>query len=211
MADRTSIPKALREHVLAEFNSLCAICGKPRPQLHHIDHDRTNNAAPNLIPLCPNHHLLDAHNPTEPESPLRLSLFRKFKNPYILLPQFIPLLDRLRFLIVPQLESLDFAQARNRAEDLLLFISNLKMGGYYAATLESTLRWSPPPPSDVMRATANILEGMARSMRQDQVYEAKQAKYLQELRDRSSEIVRLVIESLRFQEWKAPLATASEA
>src|SRR6266852_5884563 len=88
---RKAVPKATRSQVLAEFNHRCAVCGTDRPQIHHIDENPSNNDPMNLIPLCPNCHLTDQHNPTQPIDPAKLSLFRQYKDPMILTPQFHPL------------------------------------------------------------------------------------------------------------------------
>ncbi len=61
---RVSIPKAVRDKILAEFNHRCAVCGADRPHIDHIDEDPSNNEPMNLLPLCPNCHLTDKHNPT---------------------------------------------------------------------------------------------------------------------------------------------------
>ena len=60
---RTDIPKTVREAVLKEFNHRCAVCGGDRPHLDHIDEDPSNNDPFNLLPLCPNCHIRDRHNP----------------------------------------------------------------------------------------------------------------------------------------------------
>ena len=95
---RLTVPKPIREAVLKEFNHKCAICAKERPQVHHIDEDPSNNDRLNLIPLCPNCHLIDQHNPTAPMDAEKLRLFREFKDPTILKPQFHPLFKRMKFL-----------------------------------------------------------------------------------------------------------------
>ena len=74
MMARQTLPKAKRESILREFNHRCAICGSDRPHIHHIDEDATNNELENLLPLCPNCHLLDQHNPTSPVDPRKLYL-----------------------------------------------------------------------------------------------------------------------------------------
>jgi 5-methylcytosine-specific restriction endonuclease McrA len=65
---RAKIPTALREAVLKSYNHRCAICGSDHPQIHHIDENPGNNDELNLLPLCPNCHLTDQHNPTEDSS-----------------------------------------------------------------------------------------------------------------------------------------------
>src|SRR5262245_21799134 len=42
MGQRKSLPKSVRERILNEWNHKCAICGKERPQIHHIDGNHDN-------------------------------------------------------------------------------------------------------------------------------------------------------------------------
>jgi hypothetical protein len=131
---RPQVPRAVAEAVLKDFNHLCSICGKPRPQLHHIDEDSANNDPLNLLPLCPNHHLTDQHNPTSKIDPLILRLFRVHRDPTILTPQFQPLFRRLRFL--EALESSEtFEGIEQLAQDLWSFVGPMEMGEYYAAKI----------------------------------------------------------------------------
>src|SRR5258708_3400137 len=95
---KRSKPGATGEAVLKEFNYRCAVCGEDRPHLHHIDEDPSNQDSLNLLPLCPNCHLTDQHNPTARRDPRLLRLFRVHKDPTILSPQFFPLFERLLFL-----------------------------------------------------------------------------------------------------------------
>lgn len=48
---RESIPKPIRENVLDEYSHSCAICGKDRPHVHHIDENSSNNDPNNLLPV----------------------------------------------------------------------------------------------------------------------------------------------------------------
>src|SRR5689334_6368420 len=94
-AKRVKIPKPTADAVLKEFNHLCAVCGETSPQLHHIDENPANNDPLNLLPLCPNHHLSDQHNPTAKIDPGILALFRRHKDPTILTPEFDPFFRRI--------------------------------------------------------------------------------------------------------------------
>jgi hypothetical protein len=96
--NRVSVPISVRESVLREFNHRCAICGADRPQIHHIAENLGNNDPGNLLPICPNCHLTDQHNPTVPADPEKLALFRRYKDPAILAPQFEPLFARMKSL-----------------------------------------------------------------------------------------------------------------
>ncbi len=93
---RANIPKAVRDKVLKEYNHDCAMCGKDRPEIHHLDEDPSNNDPLNLIPLCANCHT-QQHNPTTALGVEWLSFFRRYNHQAILKPQFRPLLKRLGF------------------------------------------------------------------------------------------------------------------
>lgn len=48
---------AYRKTAFLYHGKKCLICNEPRIlEVHHLDHDRNNNAPENLIPLCPTHH-----------------------------------------------------------------------------------------------------------------------------------------------------------
>jgi integrase len=143
MKNRVAIPKSIREQVLSEFRHRCAICGADRPHLHHIDENPDNNDLLNIIPLCPNCHLTDQHNPTAPIHPGRLTLFRRYKDPVILSPQFEPLFQRLLFLdAISDQQTKELKQA---AQELVDFVSSLEMGTFYGKRLDELLvkpgRW----------------------------------------------------------------------
>ncbi len=133
---RQQLPKATREAVLNEYRHRCAICGGDRPQIHHIDENPANNELANLLPLCPDCHLTDQHDPTAPAGPERLLLFRKYKDPSILSPQFAPLLQRYSLLYSG---SLSGDELRNAADDLVRFVEGLGMGKYFAVKLDALI------------------------------------------------------------------------
>ena len=95
---RAPLPKKIRDAVLAEYNHLCAVCGSTGPHVHHIDEDAENNDPQNLLPLCPNCHLRDQHNPTRRHEVGKLRLFRRYRDPAVLLPQFHPIYLRQTYL-----------------------------------------------------------------------------------------------------------------
>lgn len=40
------------------YEEACLVCGESEiVDVHHLDHDRSNNSPKNLIPLCPTHHM----------------------------------------------------------------------------------------------------------------------------------------------------------
>jgi hypothetical protein len=183
---RTAIPKPLRETVLHEFNHRCAICGRERPQLHHIDENRENNISDNLLPLCPNHHLSDQHDPTRKVDPLLLALFRKYKDPQILSPRFEPVFRRLRPLLLCTPTS-SFRELAEAAADLSYFIARFAMGEYYFGQLRLLFDW----------------EGAAgyNTENQHEVREAHRRRFIARLNTNLPAATRLLVEQLRYQEW----------
>jgi hypothetical protein len=142
---RPAIPKAIKDAVLNEFNHRCAICGEARPQVHHIDENPANNDPTNLIPLCPNCHLIDQHNPTEPMDPVKLALFRKHKDPLILSPQFHPIFKRVLSIEI-EARKKDISNIGLRVGllyavyDLTDFLLQFDKGKYYSDTVLITLQ-----------------------------------------------------------------------
>ena len=182
-----AIPKSIRESVLREFNHRCAICGIAKPQVHHIDENPSNNDPTNLIPLCPNCHLLDQHAPTVPINPTKLQLFRRFKDPTILVPQFEPLFRRVIFIINIDESSFDAQDAEAKVKELVSFVSALEMGSFYgkeiARFVEKPKRagvWGRDTPDDLSR---------------------KRKEYFQQLCGGREQVISLVVELLRYQKW----------
>ncbi len=138
---RETVPKATREAVLREFRYRCAICASERPQLHHIDEDRANSDPWNLLPLCPNCHLLDQHDPTAPIDRDKLRLFRRYRDPMILHERFHPVWSRCRFLL--DIGERSRENLKTAAEELFQFVGALKMGDFYANRLRDL--FGPPP------------------------------------------------------------------
>ena len=152
---RRAIPVKIRAEVLREWRHRCAVCGADGPQVHHIDEDHSNNDPANLLPLCPNHHLRDQHDPTSKIAPRKLALFRRYKDPAILSPQFEPLFRRLLFLDDvgrPPSKSAGALAAvyelEERANELSAFVRALGMGEFYGeqiATLAQRDRYNVYP------------------------------------------------------------------
>jgi hypothetical protein len=192
MAERKTIPKPVREQVLKEFNHRCAICAADRPHLHHIDEDPSNNEALNIIPLCPNCHLIDQHNPTAPMDQRKLRMFRIHKDPLILSPQFQPLFSRFLFLdsIGDDQEGSELAA---RVRELISFVSALEMGQFYSKQLESLLK----PKSQV------YVFGLSGEPIEDPSYLREHPQeYREQVRRARDSVHSLVIELLRYQKWK---------
>ena len=135
---RTDIPKTVSDGVLREYNHRCARCGTDRPQLHHIDEDPSNNDKLNLIPLCPNCHLTNQHNPTSAIDPGVLRFFRQHKDPAILKPQFYPLFKRMKFMDDVQGDT-NVEVLNAQAAELTSFVKMLEMGEFYSQRISSLI------------------------------------------------------------------------
>lgn len=190
--NRQKPPRAIRDKVLQEFNHHCAICGADRPQLHHIDEDPSNNDPMNLIPLCPNCHLVDQHNPTKPIEPEKLGLFRRFKDPTILKPQVHPLFVRLQFLNSINDDS-QAEELAKKASELVDFIKVLEMGSFYAKRITELISMPFHP---------QCLGGSAASDLHYLLIKEKHAKeYREQLYMVRDQVYSLVIELTRYQPW----------
>lgn len=132
---RESIPKKLKDALLDEYDHRCAVCGGDRPHIHHIDEDATHNSLENLLPLCPNCHLRDQHNPTRKIDIPKLKIFRKFKDPAILKPQFHPIYVRQAFLASVEHGEAATAELELQANELIEFVGSLTMGDFYGKRL----------------------------------------------------------------------------
>jgi len=139
MATREAIPKKVKDALLDEYDHRCAVCAGDRPHVHHIDEDSSNNDLQNLLPLCPNCHLRDQHNPTRKIDVPKLRLFREYKDPAILKPQFHPIYARQLFLdsVAPSEEPT--AQLERAAKELIEFVEAFEMGQFYAKRLVELL------------------------------------------------------------------------
>jgi hypothetical protein len=186
---RLPIPKQLRDRVLVEFNHRCAICGTDRPQLHHIDANPANNDPENLLPLCPNCHLVDQHNPTAPIDPLKLQLFRRYKDPIILSAQFHPLFRRLRYLLNLDL-SASLQSLTEAGIELIAFVNALKMGGFYHPRIADLVR----------NSSAMFFPGESPVERQQRL-EQHREELLMLLEKNREQVVDLIVEMLRYQDW----------
>lgn len=197
---RPAMPKAVKEDVLAEYSHLCAVCAKPNPQLHHIDEDNTNNDRINLLPLCPNHHLSDQHNPTRRIAIPKLQIFRKHKDPYILLPQFDPIYVRQLFLDDVQETEEPVSDILHSVDELVAFVKALKMGEFYGqqvATLAGNVVWS----FFIIRDNGPTAEDIANDKKQ-------QATYRRDLIANREKIKALLVELIRYQDWPPPQSEA---
>jgi len=189
--ERVQIPSRTRVAVLREFNHRCAMCGEDGPQIHHIDEDPTNNDPQNLLPLCPNCHLRDQHDPTAHFDSGKLALFRKYRDPLILSPQFHPIWKRLRCLY-----SIDEKVWANRMEsevsELIAFVRSLKMGAFYG---DGLWRLLGDPARAMLVAASESGGGLAENLEQ------MKAELIAKLRENREAAEALVIELLRYQDW----------
>jgi hypothetical protein len=194
LKNRNSIPKGVKEKVLKEYKHRCAVCGGTDPQLHHIDEDPSNNDPHNLIPLCPNCHLRDQHNPTAGIDKGILTLFREYKDPIILSAQFYPIYRRFDFLY--DLNDCEETKTiKGMMNELIGFIRVLEMGKFYAHQLDRLLR-SPLKTLDKQLGEIEVkLHG-------------KEAKYTGKRYDAIRKNIKksesLIVELLKYQNWKIP-------
>jgi hypothetical protein len=176
--------------VLKEFNHRCAKCGTDNPHLHHIDENPSNNDPLNLIPLCPNCHLVDQHNPTRIVEPGKLRLFRIYKDPTILKPQFHALY--IRFLFFESAEATyDIDELERKAIELLEFILTMEKGEFYAKVIGKLILASDLINYNESRTRfASIEKKIHRGL-----------EYHQQLQAVKEQVYELIIELLRFQSW----------
>ena len=190
---RKNIPKGVKEQVLKEFNYRCSICGADRPQLHHIDEDPSNNDPQNIIPLCPNCHLIDQHDPTQPIDKDKLTLFRRYRDPLILKPQFHPLFNRLKFLFSIT-DGSNAYELDDKAEELVDFINEIQMGSFYAKKLAELLKMEHSP-------TITVLGDFQSEQFSRETSENDKIRYLEKLKEVREKACNIVVECLRYQNW----------
>ena len=145
------------------------------------------------MPLCPNCHLRDQHNPTRRIDIPKLKLFRKYKDPAILLPQFHPIYSRQLFLMNIEINEETTDSLKHQAKELTEFVASLEMGEFYGKRLKEL---SGP----ISRVFIMSLGGGP-----DPKYERQRRKanrdYRQKLVDNRETIQSLLIELLRYQSW----------
>jgi len=154
-----------------------------------------NHHVHNLLPLCPNCHLTDQHDPTVAIEPARLRMFRYYRDPAILLPQFQPLFIRMSFLkhIEPNEESVDAIHAD--VDELIAFVGSFKMGVFYAARLTELLGARTGP--------TLWFSGMESGSEAEQRQRNRNRSYRDRLIACRENVAHLIVEQLRFQEWAA--------
>lgn len=138
--------------------------------------------------------MTDQHNPTRQHDPKKLRLFRVYKDPSILLPQFEPLFERLRFLDSVD-QSFDSDVVSESARDLVDFVAQLEMGSYYSkkiSQLVSAPSWG----------FAFILGDPESEASHEESRVQWRAEYMRQLVHNRVAVQKVVVELLRFQKWK---------
>jgi hypothetical protein len=189
---RKAIPKKIKDSVLNEYDHRCAICGNDRPHLHHIDEDHTNNDLNNLLPLCPNCHLNDQHNPTRKIEITKLKMFRFYKDPAILKPQFHPIYIRQLFLDDLENNHELAYKYEDEVKELIEFVESLEMGAFYSKRLLKLME--KPSYARVF----NIHGDNSEYDRQTRKYNEE---YIEQLQSSKNAVKELLVELLRYQKW----------
>ena len=189
---RKAIPDSIKNKVLDEYNHRCAMCGCDRPHLHHIDEDATNNDPENLLPLCPNCHLIDQHNPTKKMDIEKLKLFRAYKDPAILNPQFEPIYRRFRYLLYVDNNEDNIDILAKSSHELIDLISSFTMGDFYGKQL-----------SDLIKPEGRVRVCFSDGPTWDEIEMDKKYnnRYRNMLIKNRNNAIALIIEQLRYQPW----------
>jgi hypothetical protein len=191
--NRESIPKKLRDALLDEYDHRCAVCASDRPQIHHIDEDPSHNEIENLLPLCPNCHLRDQHNPTRKIDIPKLRLFRRYKDPSILKPQFHPIYVRQAFLDGVELNSDNVDCLEKQANELIELISSLEMGPFYSKRLNEQI--------GPLRRVFMMMLGDDPDLNYERQKLEANRDYRQKLVNNKESAQFLLVELLRYQPW----------
>jgi len=105
----------------------------------------------------------------------------------------------MRFLLPGETRNESVNQLRTQTEDLIEFLSFLNMGEYYSNKLRSLIGWVPPMKIKYHSSTESLLH-----LRDDlQREEEYSSKYVNKVYMNADTTIELVIECLRFQDWKA--------
>jgi len=190
---RDPIPKKVRDSVLDEYNHRCAICGSDRPHLHHIDENHSNNAVGNLLPLCPNCHLRDQHNPTRMIEIGKLFLFRRYKDPGILKPQFHPIYKRQLFLDQVEVSEEPVRDLHFKVVELRELAKALEMGEFYFNRLGELIGLQFPDYQPCLTVEPDSAKDAERR--------AGNRRYREKLIANRDAARELLVEQLRYQRW----------
>lgn len=190
---RKTISKKITDALHKEYEHRCAVCGGSSPHIHHIDEDSSNNELLNLLPLCPNCHLSDQHNPTRKVEIRKLQLFRKYKDPAILKPQFHPIYTRQLFLETVMLSEEPIDDIESQANELIEFIQSFEMGEFYGRRLNELIG----PLHQVFVMSFNSVPDPA----YEKQLRATSINYRQHIISNRESACKLIIELLRYQSW----------
>ena len=189
---RKAIPKKIEEKVLKEYRHKCAICADDGPQLHHIDENPENNDTYNIIPLCPNCHLRDQHDPTAGIDTGRIKLFRIYKDPAILSPQFYPLYRRFIFIYDIGTKK-DYKYIYREASDLIEFVEVLNMGSYYSRKIYELCSSHLMEMLERLKEPSVVLYGQM---------DTEASEFIGKIKSNIKTIESILIELIRYQNWK---------
>lgn len=190
---RKTITKKTKETLLDEYDHKCAVCGVDRPHIHHIDEDASHNELDNLLPLCPNCHLRDQHNPTRRIDIPKLKLFRKYKDPSILSPQFHPIYCRQLFLDDIEINEDSSTFFERKGKELVEFIAALEMGGFYSKRIEELLK---APSRMFVMSLGGGPDPEYERQRRESNYESRK-----KMVENKNAVQSLLVELLRYQPW----------
>jgi len=174
------------------------MCGADRPHLHHIDENHDNNAPENLIPLCPNHHLIDQHDATNKLPGPLLAFFRVHKHRRILAPQFRSVFSRMAFLeeqVEPTPEAIKLL--RRQVEELVEFVRHMEHGEFFSKRLAALLKYPGGP-------YAVVIGDPESERRFDSTIAENRRTFLAQVAANRDQVVRLVVEALDWQQWPDP-------
>lgn len=148
-----------------------------------------------MLPLCPNCHLTDQHNPNRKVDILKLKLFRNHKNSLILEPQFHPIYTRQLFLEEIEINEDDVKQLWKQSKELVEFLAELEMGAYYSRRIRELVK------KDGITIVTTSLNGCYDSYENVRRQKKKNLDYRQKLADNKNQIQSLIIELLAYQKW----------
>jgi hypothetical protein len=107
----------------------------------------------------------------------------------------------MRFLLEPD-ASANFDEVHRQARDLVSFVSSMKMGDYYSSKLNEVLGARPPYRS--ASYDLSNMQGVATQVQLDmETDERFRANYVTRVAEQADDLTAIIIECLRFQEWKA--------
>ena len=132
-------------------------------------------------------------DPTKIIEPYKLQLFRKYKDPTLLKPEFHPLYLRFRFFNSLEVFN-DFGDISDRLSELIDFINELEMGPFYAKKIHKITKESAV-------GLVTLIGDSASEQRRFQAIKEHNEEYRQQLIAVREEVAKLIVELLRYQPW----------